>query len=212
MNHKRRLMKEMYSVEFATKYDDMIKVRHWSGPDIVFGLMYEFINPEETLLDLGIGTGAGSLLFHRAGLRISGTDGAEEMLRVCESKGFASDLRLHDLQISPFPYQDSSFHHIVSLGVFDHFRDLETIFGEVQRILMKGGMFGFTVQDREEEMETEYLRISGDMKITLCRHSETYMKKLFEDNSLTLKKSVEFAWRGERVKAYIVENSMGTVK
>ena len=167
--------------------------------------MYEFIKPDDNLLDLGIGTGASSILFHKAGLNIFGADSAEEMLKVCESKEIACELKCHDLQISPFPYQNSSFHHIVSIGVFDHFQKLKHIFEEISRILVKGGMFAFTVQDLKNGMESKYVRFSSGFEIPLYRYSERYLTKLFAECGFILKKYVEFECRKEKIKAYIIQ-------
>ena len=84
------------------------------GHEIAFGLMYEFVTSNETLLDIGIGTGLGSLLFHKAGLRISGFDYSQAMLGVCKLKGFTGELVQHDLRTVPFPYKESSFNHITN--------------------------------------------------------------------------------------------------
>ena len=195
-------MTELYDREFSEQYDEMLKARNWTGPDIVFGLMYEYIKPGESLLDLGIGTGAGSFLFHKAGLKISGTDSSAEMLRVCEKKGFVSDLKCHDLSVLPYPYPDSAFHYAVSVGTFDHFRELNPVFREIPRILVKGGMFGFTVSDRKEGQSAEYPRSMG---VKLYRQSESHIRELLDHNGLRLKKLVEFEWRKEYLKAYIAE-------
>jgi len=195
-------MTELYDREFSEQYDEMLRARNWTGPDIVFGLMYEYIKPGESLLDMGIGTGAGSLLFHKAGLKIYGTDNAAEMLKVCEKKGFVSDLKCHDLSVLPYPYPDSAFHYAVSVGTFDHFRELDPVFREIPRILIKGGIFGFIVGDRKEGQSGEYLRSMG---VKLYRQSESHIRELLDHNGFMLKKLVEFEWRKEYLKAYIAE-------
>ena len=54
-------------------------------------------------LDIGIGTGLGSVLFRKAGLIVHGMDNDPAMIEACRSKGF-SDLLLHDLNKPPYPY------------------------------------------------------------------------------------------------------------
>jgi ubiquinone/menaquinone biosynthesis C-methylase UbiE len=56
--------------DFAPNYDDYIRNCQWIGTDILFGLMFEYINPNQKLLDIGIGTGLSSILFKQAGLQI----------------------------------------------------------------------------------------------------------------------------------------------
>jgi len=71
----------------ASHYDSEAEVYNWRGPEVVFGLTYGFVNPGESVLDIGIGTGLGSVLFHKAGLRVYGA--------VCSGVlNFFKDLRL----------------------------------------------------------------------------------------------------------------------
>jgi len=79
----------------AVNYDEQARRTEWFGSEVVFGLTYEFVNPGESLLDLGIGSGLSSIPFHKAGLRIYGLDGSDEILEICASKGFAIDLKHH---------------------------------------------------------------------------------------------------------------------
>lgn len=79
-------------VESAKGYDEQAQKTNWLGPQVVFGLAYEFVKLEQTLLDIGIGTGLSSILFHKAGLRVLGVDGSREVLDVCAAKNFAEDL------------------------------------------------------------------------------------------------------------------------
>jgi hypothetical protein len=53
----------------AFEYDRQARETNWLGPEVVFGLVYEYVKPGETLLDLGIGSGLSSIRFHQAGLQ-----------------------------------------------------------------------------------------------------------------------------------------------
>lgn len=81
-------------------YDDAAEASGWYGPEVVFGLSYKFVRPGQTVLDIGIGTGLGSVLFRKAGLKIHGMDNSQQMLDACREKGFTS-LRRHDLGKTP---------------------------------------------------------------------------------------------------------------
>jgi predicted TPR repeat methyltransferase len=61
-------------------------------------------NPQDRLLDIGIGTGLGSMPFAKTGLEIFGIDGSVEMLKICKSKEFATDLKQFNLQNTPRPF------------------------------------------------------------------------------------------------------------
>lgn len=89
----------------ATQYESQAVEVGWHGHEILFGLMYEFVKSDETLLDIGIGTGLSSSLFHKAGLHISGFDNSTEMIEGCKSKGFSGEVIQHDLRNVPFSYE-----------------------------------------------------------------------------------------------------------
>ena len=110
--------------EEARDYDRKAEQYDWRGPEVIFGLSYAFVEPGQSVLDLGIGTGLGSFLFHKAGLRVHGMDHSRPMLEACRSKGFATDLTVHDLTAVPYPFDTASLDHAVCLGVLNFFDDL----------------------------------------------------------------------------------------
>jgi ubiquinone/menaquinone biosynthesis C-methylase UbiE len=83
--------------ESAQTYDEICLQVESHAHEVLFGLAFEYINSGEALLDVGVGTGVSSKLFHKAGLAIYGVDNSEEMLAVCREKGFAKELKKHDL-------------------------------------------------------------------------------------------------------------------
>jgi len=130
-------------------YDDDAEAARWYRPEVAFGLAYEYLHPGQSILDIGIGTGLGSVLFRKAGLDVHGKDASREMLDACRSKGFTA-LTLHDLERSPYPYDAESMDHAICVGVLNFFSDLPPIFEETARVLRRGGLFVFVVGDREE--------------------------------------------------------------
>ena len=42
-------------------YDKKAEEYDWRGPEVAFGLAYAFVNPGESILDIGIGTGLSSI-------------------------------------------------------------------------------------------------------------------------------------------------------
>jgi ubiquinone/menaquinone biosynthesis C-methylase UbiE len=61
-------------------YDQEAEETGWFGPEILFGLSFKYLQPNQSILDLGIGTGLSSVLFHKAGLEVHGLDNSPEML------------------------------------------------------------------------------------------------------------------------------------
>ncbi len=161
--------------ESAAFYDEEAEATGWLGPEIIFGLLYKYIQPGQTVLDIGIGTGLGSALFLKAGLRVHGMDVSQEMLDACRKKGF-TDLSRHDLLLIPYPFDSRSFDHAVCTGVFHFFDDLSPVFVETARILKNGGLFGFVAGDCPDDEEKEFVvpaeYTHSDRSMIIYRHGE----------------------------------------
>lgn len=189
-----------YRGEDATLYEQQAMERCWHGHEILFGLMYEFVNPQDTLLDIGIGTGLSSMLFHKAGLQISGFDNSQEMLTGCTSKGFSTGIIQHDLRNVPYPYEKDSFNHVISLGVLNFFADLAPVFKEASRILMLKGIFGFTVEEQKPGQSLQYTisydrtsaNIREQFEITMHRHNDHCLRTLLANVGFLVLKDFDF--------------------
>jgi SAM-dependent methyltransferase len=184
----------------AAGYDQQAHETHWFGPDVVFGLAWEFVKPGESLLDLGIGSGLSSLPFYKAGLQIFGLDGSSDILEVCRAKGFTAGLKQHDLRRFPLPYPSGLFNHVISVAVLNSFDDLGPLFEEIARVQKPGGVFAFTVEDRQPGQEYRYAinRVEVDEKpkeetaVMLFRHSTETITGLLAQNGFVPLKSLEF--------------------
>jgi predicted TPR repeat methyltransferase len=189
-----------YRGEEASQYERQVAEHDWHGHEIMFGLMYEFVNPGESLLDIGIGTGLSSLLFHKAGLQIAGFDNSTDMLKGCESKAFTGPIIQHDLRNVPFPYEAGSFNHILSLGVLNFFSDLAPVFEEAARIIEPKGVFGFTIEERKAGQEARYaIRVTGESdqgkeqyEVAMFRHSDDQVRSLLAGVGFETLKDYEF--------------------
>lgn len=187
--------------EFAVHYDEYISKTNWYGPQFMFGLLYEFIQKEENLLDLGIGTGLSSVLFEKAGLKIYGVDGSEEMIRICRDKAITEDIRQADLVDFKSPYGVAIFDHVISQGVFHLIGHLESVFHEVARSLRKGGTFTFTYDQykkdknegfRRETDEGVYTKTNEDSGILVFQHTRDYFADLLELYKMKIERETEF--------------------
>ncbi len=127
-------------------YDQAASEGGYAAPDALFGLCFEYLRPGQCLLDVGIGTGLSSLLFARAGMEVHGLDGSAEMLKECEKKQFAAGLKLWDLRLAPWPFEDRFFDHAIECGTLPFIPDLEMIFSEVARLVRPQGIFAFTIK------------------------------------------------------------------
>ncbi len=150
-------IRKAFTGEHVLNYDQKSKKANWLDPDIVFGLAYRHVEPGQTILDLGIGTGLSSSLFHEAGLEVVGMDFSCEMLEMCRGKGFAAELVEHDASVAPYPFSDQSAHHAVCTGLMHLFADLGMIFGEVARVMRPGGVFAFVVAHPGGKREKQWI-------------------------------------------------------
>jgi predicted TPR repeat methyltransferase len=190
----------IHDTESAQGYDQQAQATNWRGPEVVFGMAYEYVRPGERLLDLGIGSGLSSILFHQAGLQVYGLDGSSEVLEVCRVKGFAVELKQHDLRSLPLPYPSGFFDHCVCVAVLNSFQELALLFAEVSRILKSQGIFAFTVEEQKPGQEGHYAinpvevaeNPKEDVAVLLYRHSAAMIGKVLERSGFTLLKTLEF--------------------
>jgi len=186
---------------YAGEYDRAGKDRSWHGPEIIFGLMYEFIAPEESLLDIGIGTGLDAAIFQKAGLKVYGVDGSKEMLKICKEKQVAVELKQMDLLQDEIPYADAFFHHAIANAVFHITGEIEKTLGEVKRLLRRGGIFGFTIHEQDPGMESDYretdtcgkfMKIHEPYGFPVYKHSDKYVNSLLDSYDFELMKKTKY--------------------
>lgn len=199
----------------AKEYDRSKGAQGWRGPEAVFGLMFSFVRSGDSILDIGIGTGLSSALFHKAGLIVYGMDMSHEMLEVCREKSIAVELTVHDLTVEPYPYTTGSLHHAVCIGVLNHFENLEPVFREISRILKGNGVFGFVVGDRRPEEASSFDVQHAGSQHTMFRHGKDEIEVLLANNGLEFLRELEFTVPAHeassqpmRMKAYAVRKMM----
>ncbi len=187
----------------AALYDQRVREYESYVHDALFGMSFEYVDPHDNLLDIGIGTGLASLPFARMGLEVFGCDGSTEMLRICESKAFAKDLKIFDLQNMPLPYSDNFFDHVICCSVLHFFGDLQTIVTEVLRTIQPGGVFAFTVaaQTSDEEIAAGdnpqgYLEAPTPWSVPIFKHSGAYVTSLLQAHGFDMLKTLKLLIRG----------------
>ena len=203
----------------AAQYDRLVHEYHSYAHDVLFGMSFAYVQPGDWLLDLGIGTGLASESFAKLGLEVYGCDGSTEMLKVCEAKAFAKELKVIDLQDMPLPYADHCFDHVVCCGVLHFFDYLETIFEEALRIIKPGGIFAFTVAAQTSAEETasdsipkDHLEVTTPWGMPIFKHSSEYIARLLHANGFASLKTQQLVMRGgpEENNKDIVFNALVT--
>lgn len=182
----------------AAAYDEFVAAYGSYVHDVLFGLCFEYVRRGDSLLDLGIGTGLSSAPFAKAGAAITGVDGSQEMLEVCQRKGIAAELRCHDLLETPLPYPAAAFNHVIACGVFHFFADLDPLVGEACRLMQQGGTFAFTAvvpdADATDSSPAGSVRVRHDAAagVSVYAHRPAYVHALLESNGLVRRKQQHF--------------------
>jgi SAM-dependent methyltransferase len=101
----------------------------------------------ETILDVGIGTGRGSLPLAARGMKLTGVDSSPAMLdetrRLAGEQGLSLTTMTASLDRLPFP--DATFDSLISLNVLVHFPNWREILPEWARVVRPGGRLVFDV-------------------------------------------------------------------
>jgi ubiquinone/menaquinone biosynthesis C-methylase UbiE len=94
---------------------------------------------------LEIGCGAGFVSAHVAGsygMRVTGTDAAEQMIRIAERKNGSSDgLTFMVADAAALPFDDSSFDLVLAQNMMHHVPEWRAVADEVARVVRPGGLF-----------------------------------------------------------------------
>jgi len=180
--------------ELASDYDNQVKEYDSYGHDVIFGMCFDYVNPTEKLLDVGIGTGLASIKFSRLGLEVFGLDSSPEMLNACRSKSFVKSLDLYDMKGGQIPYEDHYFNHVICCGAIHFLSDLDNLFREIRRVIKPGGIFAFTVapQKTKENVTKE----DTSWGVPIFRHSMVYIIELFEKYGFSLLKEQRLLIKG----------------
>jgi len=186
--------------EFASIYDEYVMNCQWVGVDILFGLMFKYLQPNQKILDIGIGTGLSAFPFKKYGLNIFGIDGSSNMIDICRDKGITDNLELVDFTKKRSWFESTSFDHIISHAVFHLIGDLEFIFKQSSTILNDNGYFGFTYERKSKEkdgyrktpFDGVYENINLKSGIKSYQHSERYINEQLKKNGFKVVKKTEF--------------------
>ena len=192
--------------DYARDYDRESTEQGYYAPDIMFGLMFEYLSQDDHFLDIAIGTGLDAALFKKAGARVFGIDGAEEMLKICAEKKISDELKRTDLLEDPIPYPDGYFGLALANSLFHMIENPYPVFHETSRVLKNSGIFGFTVDEiipgktpvYKTQKEGVHRIKNSDSGLYIYRHSDEFIRKLCVQTGFTIVKKLEFlSYRGK---------------
>ena len=159
---------------------------------------------ERTLLDLGCGDGADSILFAKRGFRVTSLDFSDEALHKLSAR--AADVGLqnitnvrHDFS-RPLPFTNRSFDVVfahLSLHYFDHAITAAT-FAEIRRVLVSGGILFVKCRSERDYFYGKGKKTGDHMYFRhFQRHFFTpaYMKEVLQDFTImSIRRTVSMYW------------------
>lgn len=109
-----------------------------ADPDVLKGFIsYMQMEKGKKYLDVSCGSGNYTVALHKQGHEIIGLDISEEMLKKARAKDPSLPLLQGDAH--KLPFEDSLFDGVFCVHAMHHYRDLETVFAEMYRVLAPGG-------------------------------------------------------------------------
>jgi predicted TPR repeat methyltransferase len=131
-----------------------------------------------SVLDLGCGTGLMGPYFRPDADELGGMDLSEAMLQKAAEKQVYDTLTKGDVNELDAP--DQSIDLVIAADVFVYVGDLHRAFTNVARALAPDGLFAFSV---ENHLSDDELILQPSLRYT---HSESYVRRLLAENSMTL--------------------------
>ena len=101
------------------------------------------------ILDVGIGTGRGSLPLLRDGYSITGIDASQAMLDQCRREAGDLPIELIAADLTKLPVADELFDSAIALNVISHFPNWREALTEWTRVIKPGGRIVFDVHSAD---------------------------------------------------------------
>lgn len=99
----------------------------------------------ETLLDVGTGTGRGSIPFARCGLQVTGVDSSQAMLDECRRQAGTAPMRLIQGDATRLPAEEGEYDSLMSLNLMVHLPNWRNVLTEWARVVKPGGRIVFDI-------------------------------------------------------------------
>ena len=138
---------------FAQVYDmfmDNVDYHQWCSYAIT--LLHRYGMQDGTLVEIGCGTGTGTMLFAKAGYDMIGIDISQEMLEIAESKKESEDIVyvLQDATELELPFPVPAMVSIGdSMNYITDYGDFMQVLKKVRQFLEPGGIFVFDLKTKK---------------------------------------------------------------
>lgn len=143
-----------YYSRIAEQYEKCaLEETGYKAHEIVPGKLLQLLQNQDPIkvLDLGCGTGLGSVPFINKGDLVTGIDFSPGMIEVCKKRKFAN-LICQNIN-EELAVADESFNLTICLGAFEFVENSKRLIERVFKKLKAGGTFAFTIPTSQETCE-----------------------------------------------------------
>ena len=176
---------EKYNDKLALVYDEATQ-KDWKAPKEFFRIIKKHIKTNQTVLDLGVGTGQTIEPFVKMGCKVYGIDISSKMLELAKKRYKRLNIIKLDLDRNWSMIDKHKFDLVSAIGVLEFVKNLPKVFKKVKKVLNSQGKFCFTFEEylKDHDIQkfriSEIGRISQKEKVPLILQSKVYRHTLKE--------------------------------
>lgn len=171
--------------QYADYYDEHLKTKlKYHAPGLLRNAVGRSLHNNTKVgrvLDLGCGTGLCGIYFRDMALDLIGVDLSVKMIEKARALGAYEKLVVADFNDYLTQPDLEAFQLIIACDVFVYSGDLETLFKNINRVLLPGGYFAFTTEALVGSDPNYHLQPTGRFA-----HSNAYIHELAKCNQLRI--------------------------
>jgi len=155
------------------------------------GIQMLDVQPNESVLEIGCGTGHALIEFADRGGKVIAIDLSEKMLKVAREKTRNKDVRLCQADGFSLPLPDEQFNHVFisfTLELFDT-PEIPKILAEIYRILNKDGKVGVVSLAKQETSAVRIYEWFHRQMPTLVDCRPIYLQPILKEAGFEIQKS-----------------------
>ena len=203
MRQKNKIL-EKYNDALSNVYDVATKKKElaWKSPDVVVKLLNPFLNHNDKILDVGIGTGQSASFFYKKGCQVVGIDISKKMVEKAKTimpKGSFYQFNIEKVKKLP----EKNFDVVISSGALEFIENLDRLFNLINHNMKDGGYFCFTFEEYIPTMKTQKWReselgrglknpIPKSLSFIVYRRTLAEIKEILKRNNFKFLKQIKF--------------------